>query len=98
MISGIENATLHADYTIYPNPSNGNFHIELPEAVSPGSISLRIFNSLGQEVVSTAGLSGSSFPVSLLVEMNDVADGLYLIEIKTGSEYLRSKMVISKRE
>jgi PKD repeat protein len=98
LISGIEDATLQADYTIYPNPSNGSFHIELPAAVSPGSISLRIFNSIGQEVTSTTGLSGSSFPVSLLVEMNDVADGLYVIEIKTGSEYLRSKMVISKRE
>lgn len=95
VISGIADALPPAAISVYPNPSNGNFQIELPFAVSPGSTYLRMFNTLGQEVATKATVRDHVFPVTLFVEMQNAADGHYIIEIKTSEEYLRSKIIIS---
>lgn len=74
IISGIQDQ-LFNELSIFPNPSNGSFTVELPEGLLPASI--RVINMLGQEQYSTVAYKQSN-PYEVTI-----SKGMYLIEIKS---------------
>ena len=96
-ISGIDEVS-DMNVSIYPNPSSGNFIIEwLNGPGMVGEISIDVMNMLGQKVFSAEEPRsiGTADDVKKKIDLNDVARGIYFIEIKTEKEFMRKKILIA---
>lgn len=86
---------------VYPNPSAGNFTIEFRNSEEHSEVSINILNTLGQIVFSAAEKIPSENWTKKIDLCEDAmhcvsATGVYLIQIKTGNEFYRKKIVVSK--
>ncbi len=79
--------------SIYPNPSNGHFILEL-NTTQQTNINLQIVNSLGSLVYEETGIQVNR---KLMKEFNlNLSDGVYFIVIHTGSEKSLQKLLITR--
>jgi len=91
LISGIDEVN-DSNISIHPNPSNGNFIVELLQSENFGEVSIDVVNTLGQKVFSseekiiTADFSKGVRTYKKEIDLSDVANGIYFIEIKTENE------------
>ena len=93
-INIVENSTLSVeDYEpgnevlLYPNPSNGKFHIELNSGA--GDFELEVFDLLGKRIVPKKQYqSGSPIELKLLKR------GIYLLKIQSSRGTINKKIVI----
>jgi len=71
---------------IYPNPSNGNFQINIPEKTK----TFTIFNSIGQIVFTqnTENMTNTSFSI--------YENGIYFVQIVTDNKILNEKIIVHK--
>jgi hypothetical protein len=75
--------------TVYPNPSNGLFTIEIPKT-NNDLVSVKISDVLGRQVLNIQAQSGQLLPVNL----SDFKMGTYVVQI-TGSDInLKQNIVI----
>ncbi|HYV90596.1 MAG TPA: kelch repeat-containing protein [Chitinophagales bacterium] len=101
LISDIEEAMGDGSILIYPNPSSGSFIVEWRHGLMAGEVSIDIVNTLGQKVfsseekITTTDFSEGVHSDKKEIDLSDVARGVYFIEIKTESEFLRKKILIA---
>jgi hypothetical protein len=76
-------------FTIYPNPSTGQFTFELGTAVDlTENRKLEVFNVLGEKVLETV-ITTSKFDVDLTTQKN----GIYFVRIETNKGVLTKKLI-----
>jgi glucose/arabinose dehydrogenase len=68
------------DFSIYPNPNDGDFEIRLGTAFEPGSLTLRLFDPAGHLLREQTVASGPRIPFSGA----RLEAGIYFLEVKTG--------------
>ena len=78
---------------LHPNPSTGAFFINYTAEAT--AYTLRLLNLSGQEVYSQSGQS-SKGKNSLSVDVNNLPNGLYFAELKSGANKQIEKIVINK--
>ena len=76
--------------TIFPNPSNGEFTVELEEGSALGTAEVEIHNMIG-EVIYRKAMSGRKENFRL-----NNADGVYFVKITTAKGIVTKKIIISK--
>jgi len=76
--------------TLYPNPSQGTFAIDL-ENYSSSNVIAQIYNIQGKEVYS---LTTDDFNGQLIFDDINLQSGLYQIRIQNGDDLFRAKIVI----
>jgi hypothetical protein len=97
LVSGVDEMNSKGRIFISPNPSSGNFTVELLNEVSGEEVNVEILNTLGQKVFSSSkSLSIGTAGWKREIDLNDVANGIYFIEIKTENEFVRKKILIAK--
>jgi hypothetical protein len=78
------------EITCYPNPSNGNFNININQQ---GNYQLKIYNSLGQLILQSAVGMGNT---SINLQNKKISSGLYFIEISNKQQRLKiEKMLVA---
>ncbi len=87
---GIEEKTTSASFNLSPNPSNGKFSIT---DVSDhfGKYDVEIINLLGQKVYTKMGNSNQS---DLKIDLSDLRNGVYFVQISSGKEKLQKKLIL----
>ena len=98
LISGINDLMSDTNISIYPNPSSGNFIVELlngPDLVGlAGEISIDVVNVIGQRVFSsTEKISTTHWKKQ--IDLHDIARGVYFIGIKAENKFVRKKILIA---
>ncbi len=73
-----------AEIALSPNPSNGNFMLSL-ETSSSLDLNIEIYNTVGQ-VLSTEIWSGVSGSATRMIDLTDVASGVYIIRLTDGDK------------
>lgn len=76
------------NFKLYPNPSNGEFTMEIPRT-NDDQVSVSIFNMLGAQVYSMQAQPGSVVPM----ELPQLQKGNYMMQI-TGSEFTLNQNLI----
>jgi endonuclease I len=76
-----------AIFSIYPNPSNGHFTIQLKDANEASNI--EIISILGQRVFSQKNSLNSS------INVNNIQKGIYIVRITQGSKTSSKKIIIN---
>ena len=78
-------------FEIYPNPSNGNFNIEL-KGVSQHNSSIEIYNLNAEKVYSSKVKNNST----LHLNIPNLISGMYLVLLRTDNKIFSSKLIIQK--
>ncbi|HYV90328.1 MAG TPA: SBBP repeat-containing protein [Chitinophagales bacterium] len=102
VISGIDELSDSVQVLVSPNPSNGNFIVELLNSQMAAGLEIEVMNILGQIVFSSEekNLSGT---FTKAISLNNLSGGIYFIEIKSENglacpDYFRvkKKIIIAK--
>ncbi len=78
------------DVKIYPNPSNGQINISVPE--TNGTVNINIFNLMGKQVYSVNKNTYGKSNISL--NLDSFAKGVYIVVIKNNTTVSKQKIVI----
>lgn len=89
--SVIDQGAVEKEMSMYPNPSDGRFQIELPEAMN-GTMEVRDMNG---RIVRSKALTQDT---RMTVNMDDVEDGIYMVHLKgtNGETVAVEKLVLSR--
>lgn len=88
LITGAEEVNANANVLIYPNPSDGDFTVELQGNQNDLEMKIRVYDMLGQNIFSSEEkLSNSSFKKEIVLckAMDCASSGIYLLEISGAS-------------
>lgn len=78
--------------TLYPNPTAGELKIDVRGANTKGGLQVEVLNMLGQRV-STASIRNN---FENKVDLSNLANGMYMVKIMTGNEYMVRNITIQK--
>ena len=90
IVTSIRNNTVN-NIELFPNPSDGNFNINIPREIRSKNVMLDIVNMEGQQVYSVS-VNNKEF-IQLHV---DLPNGLYMLSITSDEQNYLSKITISK--
>ena len=77
-ITGIKQQVIASNLSVFPNPSAGNFNIQLPQEMSVNKCNVGIYDIAGKELFSSEFSSNSSF-----VTINEkLPPGMYFIKMQ----------------
>ena len=82
-----------AGFSVFPNPSNGQFTIRFDEAVSEGTV-LTIFNTMGQLIERT---NIEAYTDQVAYDLSPYTAGSYFLRIENGEEVIMVSEVIIKK-
>lgn len=80
-----------SDFSIYPNPNNGNFNIQF-NSDSSNDINIGIHDLRGRQVFSKTYQNSGLFNQSL--QLNNVLSGVYLVTVQDGARKEIKKIVV----
>ncbi len=79
----------------YPNPFNPTTTIQYT-TIESGQVDLRVYNMLGQEVASLVNDFKSAGMYEVQFDASNLASGIYVYRLVTGSQIKTQKMLLSK--
>ena len=82
---------MSSNFSVYPNPNNGTFHIQLNEVVSDFKIS--IFDVTGKTVYTNEFSQNSDLVKEIKIE-EEISKGIYFMNIKTNDGLVTKKIII----
>jgi subtilisin-like proprotein convertase family protein len=89
---GVNDNTL-ANFSLYPNPSNGTFTINF-EADNSNPVEVKVFDLRGREIYSNTYANQSLFNET--IDLDAVQSAIYLLKVKNGNRSVTKKIVIDK--
>jgi alpha-tubulin suppressor-like RCC1 family protein len=90
-IRSIRNSSAN-DVTVVPNPSNGNFTV-LVEGNDYKTISLLVYNTLGQVVYQASGNSNEGSTYSKNIDIQNLAAGVYILHVSSSGQTWTKKII-----
>lgn len=93
IVTGRQEKKEMASFKFYPNPANDKVTVSVPNSIQNGTIEMKVFNMSGKLILQQAvdRLAGSC-----AIDCSAFQDGLYLVQLMNGKEYLQSKLLIRK--
>lgn len=82
-----------ADFSIYPNPSEGIIHLSIPQGWNTNQLNYVISTPEGKTVLSCAGESHER-KNTILVDARNLANGIYLVRVYDGQQSATRRLVI----
>lgn len=90
-ITDLPNVDIHS---IYPNPSKGNFNLVF-EAKNPTNLQINVYSVIGNQVYQTNYRTTTGLN-ALQIQLNNIENGIYFVELSNGKETTVQKIVIKK--
>lgn len=89
--TGVPANPLKVNISVYPNPSQGKFQVDVTEAQFTNSFTLEIYDARGQKII--ASTQGSR-QTSINVDLSAYPTGIYFIKIFEGNLLINRKILI----
>jgi len=90
VLTAIANAATKNELSLYPNPSNGLFTIDLGEINK--KVSITVYNVVGK-IISQHEYFNTNKP---LIDISSQANGSYFVTIKTDNQTITKKVIVNK--
>jgi len=81
-----------SDFSVYPNPNNGNFFIKYSNVINT-DFQVSVFDIRGRKIYKTNNKPNSSLQTE--VSLKNVQSGMYLLQIKNGNKITTKKIVVN---
>ncbi len=94
-VTGIESIGNDLGFSVYPNPSNGDFIVVFSEPKSSEPISLNLVNELGQTLFSFTEIQQQA-PLQKEIHLSNLPAGIYFITIQSENLSRNKKILVSK--
>lgn len=78
------------NFRVYPNPNNGNFHLDLKQ-IEAKDVSI---NSIDGKLIYRKVLTGKSVTESLEIHLDGIISGTYIIQVRTEKKIYRNKFIV----
>lgn len=90
---GVEDVSGLEHFGLYPNPTNGKFHVQFSSTVNVDEVSVKVMSITGQHIM-TKNYSnvGSNFDEEL--DMSGYSSGVYYIELHADGKKLLNKLIV----
>lgn len=88
------NGTKSFTASVYPNPSEGTFQVDIPDA-DAGNLELTVFNYLGMKVVDEHHSIGEGYN-HFSIPMEHAAAGVYFLQLKQDDNLFRTRLIKNK--
>jgi plastocyanin len=88
--TGIADNTLKTNISIYPNPSNGEFQLDIGSSQNVTNYNLNIYNLHGDRVYATSELKQQN---SYKIDLSGLPKGFYFVKINEGALLYYRKIV-----
>lgn len=80
-------------FGVYPNPTNGEFHVQFNSTEAVGELSIRVSTITGQEVLMlTDKHNGGAYDKA--IDLSNSAKGIYFIELRTSKTKMIKKLIV----
>lgn len=89
----INSGGMNGTFSVYPNPSNGNFSIIGSNLKMAGKINLEVVNVIGQSVYSKHAIVSNGELVES-IDLGNISDGIYIVKIGNGTDKISTKLVV----
>ena len=89
--AGISENPSKDGFSIYPNPSNGNFQLKIINLQAAKKFDLGIYDAIGNKVYAKSNIQ-QQFATS--VELTDLPKGTYVVRLFDGNESYYRKIVV----
>jgi len=90
--TGINAIDFEKTVTVYPNPSAGNFTVEIQSSVQ-GNVTIDVVNSIGEVVYALTESSLNDGSVN--INLHNVAEGVYFVRVHANGQVATKKLVIA---
>ncbi len=90
VISGINEVMEDADISIYPNPTNGDFVVEIKNS-NADEIQIQITNAIGEVIFFT---EEKMIANHIEIDLSNKASGAYIIQITSRKTVVRNKLML----
>ena len=77
---------------LYPNPNRGQFNLAIKSDGMSATVSVRIYNAIGDEVYAIDELQT---PVQQVLNLQHIAPGLHVVQVSFGGQSVYKKMVVT---
>ncbi len=71
------------EFSVFPNPSSGKVTVSFSTVLSEQSVTLKVFNQLGQEL-QTQTLTTFNGLQNVELNLSDLPKGMYMVEMSNG--------------
>ncbi len=88
---GIKEENYFSDFSISPNPNNGEFKISA--SVQSSKINVSIFNLLGEEILQVI-VQNNNGKINQVLDLKTFPAGIYMVRISDGKEIFNKRLVI----
>lgn len=88
------NTELGSTFSVYPNPSNGEFTVKYNSSTEDGIVEINVQNVYGQVVLHTSRKSITGLNEEK-ISLGNAAAGLYYVSIKSGDKEFKSSLVVN---
>lgn len=85
----------HGEFLVYPNPVNDNMTLRF-SLKNPGSVSLQMFNILGEKMDSWDYPDGKSGVQTLTKSIGNIPSGVYLVKLTTSNKTMSRRIIVQK--
>ncbi|MEP6277596.1 MAG: T9SS type A sorting domain-containing protein, partial [Nonlabens ulvanivorans] len=83
------------DFAVYPNPSNGVFNVSTANATNSGDAVITISDLNGRRVF-TRDVKNLSGNLNETIDVQNLTNGLYLLQVQQGTSTSVEKIIITK--
>ncbi len=94
--TGVAETSLSTSWSCYPNPAKDYFIIDY-SLTTASTVSVRLFNYLGAEVLATTSASQNTGQHTIRLETKNLSPGMYILQFKTGTSISTRKIVVAEK-
>jgi hypothetical protein len=88
----VQNLVMTNDVQMYPNPSTGVINMDV-NLFNRDNLTINVTNSIGQRVSQVS--DENTFGGHYVIDLSNEPNGVYFIEVQTGTEVTTRRVVIS---
>ncbi len=91
-IIGVEELNENKVFTIYPNPTNGKINLKINQTEDLKIKNIIVYNVFGAELFLDFQIKSNH----LQIDLTQLPNGVYFVELQTANKNYRKKLVLSK--